>query len=69
MVPVTVTLDDDVYNDGAAGEGDKVLADVENVVGGEVGDTIYGSSFTNVLWGGGGNDKLFGLDGADLLDG
>jgi Ca2+-binding RTX toxin-like protein len=69
MKSVTVTLDDDVYNDGAAGEGDKVLADVENVVGGEVDDTIYGSSFTNVLWGGGGNDKLFGLGGADLLDG
>jgi Ca2+-binding RTX toxin-like protein len=66
---VTVTLDDDVYNDGAAGEGDKVLNDVENVVGGEVDDVIYGSSFTNILWGGEGNDKLFGLGGADLLDG
>ena len=69
MLPVTVTLDDDVYNDGAAGEADKVLADVENVVGGEKDDTIYGSSFTNILWGEGGNDKLFGLGGPDLLDG
>jgi Ca2+-binding RTX toxin-like protein len=69
VLPIVVTLADDEYNDGYAGEGDKVLADVENVIGGSNSDTITGSVFNNLIWGGGGNDSLFGLDGYDLLGG
>jgi uncharacterized repeat protein (TIGR01451 family) len=79
---VTVTLDG-VADDGAAGEHDNVGADIENVTGGDGGDTIAGTDAPNVLSGGsdyagqpnsidgrGGNDVLFGGYGCcDLLNG
>jgi Ca2+-binding RTX toxin-like protein len=67
-VPVSVSLDG-AYNDGAVGEGDNVLVDVERVIGGSKNDTLVGSSVANSLYGGGGNDSLSGLGGNDTLDG
>jgi Ca2+-binding RTX toxin-like protein len=66
--PLTVTINN-VANDGAAGEGDNVKTDVENVDGGEGADTITGSSLDNVLVGRNGNDHLNGLAGDDELYG
>jgi Ca2+-binding RTX toxin-like protein len=68
ILPVTVILDG-VANDGAAGEGDFVASDVENIVGGSAGDKLIGSSGSNTLVGGPGADTLSGGDGNDLLDG
>lgn len=67
-VPVTVTVNS-VADDGAAGEGDTVAADVENVTGGSGADTITGSAGANQLLGGSGGDTLTGGGGADLLNG
>ncbi len=73
--PVTVTLDD-VANDGEAGEGDNVHADVEEVSGGDGKDALTGNDQANVLRGspgddllegGGGSDSLFGDDGNDTI--
>jgi len=69
---------DGVANDGAAGEGDNVGLDVENLTGGSAGDTLTGSAAANTLVGGpgtdtlnggGGNDDLRGGPGADTLNG
>ncbi|MEY2426502.1 MAG: hypothetical protein QOI61_2074, partial [Actinomycetota bacterium] len=74
---VTVRLDG-VANDGEAGEGDDVRADVENVTGGNGNDTLVGSASANRLdggpgadtvSGGGGDDTLIGGSGFDSLDG
>ena len=66
--PVSVTPDDQP-DDGEAGEGDDVRADVENVSGGKAGDVIVGSAVDNKLGGGDGDDVLIGREGADILDG
>ena len=60
---------DGAPNDGAAGEYDHVLTDVENATGGSGADTLIGSSLANVLHGGPGNDLLDGKLGADTLYG
>jgi Ca2+-binding RTX toxin-like protein len=61
-----------------AAEGDNVMADVENVLGGKGSDRITGSEFSNVLVddagndtirGGGGNDSITGGAGVDQLFG
>jgi Ca2+-binding RTX toxin-like protein len=67
---VTVTVDA-TANDGEGGttEGDKVPTDVENVTGGDGGDTITGSTSVNELDGGGGGDTVNGGDGNDTLVG
>jgi Ca2+-binding RTX toxin-like protein len=67
-VAVVVTIDA-TANDGEALETDKVVTDVENVIGGDGGDTITGSTAANVLTGGAGNDTLNGGDGNDTLTG
>jgi Ca2+-binding RTX toxin-like protein len=67
-VPVTVSLDGNA-DDGAAGEGDNVAADVEDVTGGSAGDTLAGNSADNELVGGAGDDTISGGDGNDGLDG
>ena len=54
---VIVKLDANA-NDGQVGELDKILTDVENVIGGSGKDTITGSKFVNVITGGLGADKL-----------
>ncbi len=65
---VTVTLDDNA-NDGAIGENDNIMIDVENVTGGAGDDSLTGSAAANVLTGGAGNDTIDGGDGDDTLNG
>jgi Ca2+-binding RTX toxin-like protein len=68
---VTVTLADNLANDGEAGiyEKDNAHSDIENVVGGSGSDTITGNASDNVLIGNAGNDTLRGGNGADTLNG
>jgi Ca2+-binding RTX toxin-like protein len=66
--PLVLSLDNQ-SNDGEAGEADDVQMDVENVDGGQGGDSIVGSPGANALNGGGGNDSLDGAAGADNLIG
>jgi Ca2+-binding RTX toxin-like protein len=65
---VTVTFDGRA-NDGERGERDNVAADVENVRGGVVGDTLFGNARPNRLAGGRGEDDVLGGAGLDSLDG
>lgn len=55
------------FNDGD-GDGD-VLVDIQNVLGSEHNDLIFGDSGNNVLNGGDGDDRLFGGMGDDTLRG
>jgi hypothetical protein len=57
--PVTITLDG-VADDGEAGEGDNVGADIERATGGSGDDLIVGNAAENFLLGGPGNDVLVG---------
>ena len=66
--PVSVSLDDQP-GDGAAGEGDNIASDVEDVVGGAGSDVISGSAADNVLDGGGGDDRIDGAGGVDTYTG
>jgi len=81
--PVTVTLGDGA-NDGEAGEGDDVGADVRQVTGGDGDDTLSGAESLDggpgndrltaaaggsTLLGGAGDDSLVGGAAKDLLDG
>jgi Ca2+-binding RTX toxin-like protein len=65
---VEVSLDG-VANDGAAGEADNVLTDVENLSGSSFADTLRGSKGDNEIRGQNGNDTVVGGLGADLLFG
>lgn len=67
-LPVNVTLDD-IANDGASGEGDNILSDVEIVSGGAVGDNLTGGAGAERLLGENGKDTLNGGGGRDALDG
>ena len=77
-VSVRVVVDlDDQPDDGAAGEGDTVHADVEDVTGGSGPDVLTGNGAANVLQGGGdgdiikgegGFDQIYGEEGEDTLD-
>lgn len=64
--PVTVTLDG-LPGDGGAGEGDLVVADVENVTGTFGPDRLVGSEGPNRLDGGEGDDEIIGGGGDDVL--
>jgi Ca2+-binding RTX toxin-like protein len=66
--PLSVTLDD-VPNDGQAGEGDDVRADVEDLIGGSDGDTLVGNGAPNVFDGREGDDMLVGAGSDDTLQG
>jgi Ca2+-binding RTX toxin-like protein len=66
--PVTVTLDG-MPNDGEKNENDNVGRDVEIVLGGTVGDTLFGDGDANRLDGGSGEDFLVGNAGIDILEG
>jgi Ca2+-binding RTX toxin-like protein len=82
IAPLSVTADDGA-NDGAAGEGDNVHSDIEILHGGQANDTLVPKTDDSVpgeVWGGPGNDTLFGggqasndrlegEDGNDTLDG
>ena len=50
-------------------EGDFISDDVENAVGGNGHDVIWGSVGNNVLSGGGGNDQIYSGAGTDVLYG
>lgn len=66
--PIAATIDG-VADDGGAGEGDNIAADVENLVGGAAADSLTGSSAANILEGGGGSDTIFGGAGQDRIYG
>ncbi|WP_166454780.1 DUF4214 domain-containing protein [Duganella aquatilis] len=42
---------------------------IENAIGGDGNDTLYGTATANILAGGAGDDMLVGLGGGDTLDG
>jgi Ca2+-binding RTX toxin-like protein len=65
---IKVTLDGSP-DDGASGESDNVLPDVEEVIGSLGDDTLIGSSAPNFLSGGDGHDTLDGGAGPDNLRG
>lgn len=66
--PLSIDLDGNA-DDGTAGEGDRVEADVERVIGGPFDDRIAAISGTHTLIGGAGNDILAGGRGVDRLEG
>src|SRR5215217_3176379 len=53
----------------ATGEGSDTLLNIENLTGSKYNDTLIGSEAANTINGGGGNDGLDGLIGADILFG
>ena len=66
--PLDIDLDGD-DDDGTAGEGDNVRADIETILGGSAGDDIVGASGDNFIYGNGGPDDLAGLAGVDYIFG
>jgi Ca2+-binding RTX toxin-like protein len=64
--PVSVTFDGNA-NDGAAGEGDRIVAAGDDIEGGSAGDFLAGDGLDNRIDGGGGNDVVFGAGGSDRL--
>jgi Ca2+-binding RTX toxin-like protein len=56
-------------NDGAAGEGDDIHGDIENLTGGTGSDILIGDDDPNRLIAYGGQDVLQGRGGADRLEG
>jgi hypothetical protein len=74
--PVDVSLDA-IGNDGAAGEGDNVGGDVEDIFGADGNDKLTGNAGANTIDGGAGDDRItggagedviFGNDGDDIID-
>lgn len=53
----------------ATGEGTDTLVGIEDLAGGEHGDTLTGDANQNLLFGMAGNDVLLGMEGDDYLDG
>jgi Ca2+-binding RTX toxin-like protein len=66
---VTVNMADLQANDGAAGEGDFVDPNVNNITGTAFGDTLVGASGPNTILGLAGEDSISGLGGSDILNG
>jgi Ca2+-binding RTX toxin-like protein len=67
--PVNLTLGNGLADDGEAGEGDNIEADVTNATGGSGDDVLIGSSRANSLDGRRGNDEIHGGAGDDILRG
>ena len=65
---VTATLDSRA-GDGARGEGDFILANVEGLRGGRRADRLIGNRRRNTIAGGGGGDFIDGRAGEDTLGG
>lgn len=69
IADVNVSIDG-TPNDGASGEQDNVMVDIEGITGGSGNDTLTGHTTKgDILTGGAGDDALFGLGGADTLVG
>src|SRR5829696_2259180 len=66
--PLTIDLAGNA-DDGQTGEGDRVEADVERVLGGPFDDRIVAISGNHTFVGGEGNDSLLGGSGTDHLEG
>ena len=66
--PVFVRLDG-LANDGAKGEGDNVMGDIELMGGGRAGDTFIGDAGSNTFVGGPSADVIIGKGGEDVLEG
>jgi hypothetical protein len=64
---VTIALDGSPIS-GERGEGDRVAADVEDVLGGAGADSLVGNAGDNILDGGPGSDSYSGGAGTDLVD-
>jgi Ca2+-binding RTX toxin-like protein len=66
--PIRADLDG-LADDGEPGEGDRILGNVEHLVGGSGSDVLIGNRYGNRLFGGRGVDDLVGAGGADTLNG
>ena len=67
--PVAADLDGQPGDDGEAGEGDTLGADVAGLFGGSGNDTLTGNALDGFLDGGTGADRLTDAGGEDYLDG
>jgi Ca2+-binding RTX toxin-like protein len=67
--PVTADLSGSPGNDGEAGEGDTIAADIEALIGGTGDDTLTGNPADGALIGGDGDDTLIDPGGSDYVDG
>jgi Ca2+-binding RTX toxin-like protein len=68
---VVVTMDGVGANDGwlsdETSEGDNVKADIENLLGSRISDTLIGNSLPNQIWGLDGRDNIDGREGDDVF--
>jgi Ca2+-binding RTX toxin-like protein len=64
---LTITMNDNVANDGAVGEKDNVHNDIEDIFTGSGKDKVTGTIASNIIATSGGNDTITGLDGNDKL--
>ncbi|MEO0892150.1 MAG: choice-of-anchor Q domain-containing protein [Pseudomonadota bacterium] len=65
----TGSILDDLPSDGGTPIADGGLTDIENVIGSNFDDGLFGNNEVNVLIGGNGNDTLAGFSGNDTLTG
>jgi Ca2+-binding RTX toxin-like protein len=68
-VKIDANLDAEIVTRTFGAKSADHLDSVENLVGSNFDDTIYGSSGANYLWGFGGNDVIYGLGGHDHISG
>jgi Ca2+-binding RTX toxin-like protein len=68
VAPVTANLDGSAGDDGQAGEGDTIGADVEGLFGGSGNDTLTGNAADGVIFGGDGADTIRDAGGRDFID-
>jgi len=68
LLGVSVDLDG-IPDDGEPSEGDNVVTDIENILGGSGPDTLRGGGGPNRLSGGAGADIIDGLSGTDTIEG
>jgi Ca2+-binding RTX toxin-like protein len=66
---VMASLDGASGNDGHAGEGDTILADVEGLAGSAGNDYLSGNAGPNWIFGGAGQDVIDGASGPDEIEG
>lgn len=74
FTPLTVTIGTTDDNDGneldqTGLRRDTVHGDVEQLVGGQAGDVLFGDASGETIAGGPGNDRVFGQNGGDAIDG